>query len=95
MDHGRILERGTPVELIRKHVEPEVLEVRGDARSARALLGVDGGRTETVGDTIYYYSHDARPVVARLESTPGIVFQHRPRNLEDVFLKLTGRELRE
>ena len=95
MDEGKILEGGTPAGLIRKHIEPEVLEIRADGRDARALVAGDGGRLEALGDTYYYYTDDARRVVARLERMPGVMLQHRPANLEDVFLKLTGRELRE
>jgi lipooligosaccharide transport system ATP-binding protein len=48
-----------------------------------------------VGDTYYYYTRDARAVVKRLEGISQLTFLHRPANLEDVFLKLTGRELRD
>ena len=95
LDQGRILERGAPPSLIRRHIEPEVLEIRANGHDPRALLAADGGRLEALGDTFYYYTANARPVIDRLESVPGLVFQHRPANLEDVFLKLTGRELRE
>ena len=50
---------------------------------------------EAVGDTYYYYTRDARAVVKHLEGIPQLTFLHRPANLEDVFLKLTGRELRD
>ncbi len=96
MDQGRILEQGTPAALIRKHAEPEVIEVRGEEKLARQALAAAGdGRFEAVGDTYYYYTRDAREVVKRLEGMPGLTFLHRPANLEDVFLKLTGRELRD
>jgi len=96
MDQGRILEQGAPTVLIKKHVEPEVIEVRGDKTLARhALESAGGGRFDTIGDTSYYYTHDARAVVKRLEGMPELTFLHRPANLEDVFLKLTGRELRD
>ncbi len=96
MDQGRILEQGTPAALIRKHAEPEVIEVRGEERLARQALAAAGeGRFEAVGDTYYYYTRDARAVVKQLEGMPGLTFLHRPANLEDVFLKLTGRELRD
>jgi lipooligosaccharide transport system ATP-binding protein len=96
MDRGTILAQGSPAALIRKHVEAEVLEVRGDDARARALLGgATGGRLEVVGDTCYFYTSDARAVVARLESAPEFTFLHRPANLEDVFLTLTGRDLRD
>ncbi|BAV32610.1 ABC transporter ATP-binding protein [Sulfuricaulis limicola] len=96
MDQGRILEQGTPAALIKKHAEPEVLEVRGEEQLARrALESAGDGRFEVIGDTYYYYTRDAREVVKRLEGMPGLTFLHRPANLEDVFLKLTGRELRD
>jgi lipooligosaccharide transport system ATP-binding protein len=96
MDQGRILEQGTPAALIKKHAEPEVLEVRGEEQLARRALESGGdGRFEVIGDTYYYYTRDARAVVKRLEDLPGLTFLHRPANLEDVFLKLTGRELRD
>jgi lipooligosaccharide transport system ATP-binding protein len=96
MDHGKILAQGSPSALVRTHVEPEVIEVRGEDRHARDLLAdARDGRFEAVGDTCYYYTRDARAVVAQLEKTPGLTFLHRPANLEDVFLRLTGRDLRD
>ena len=96
MDQGRILEQGTPATLVKKHAEPEVIEVRGEEKLARQALAAAGeGRFDAVGDTYYYYTRDARAVVKQLEGMPGLTFLHRPANLEDVFLKLTGRELRE
>ena len=96
MDEGRILEQGTPAALIKKHVEPEVIEVRGEEKLARQVLESTGdGRFEAIGDTYYYYTRDARAVVKHLEGIPHLTFLRRPANLEDVFLKLTGRELRD
>jgi lipooligosaccharide transport system ATP-binding protein len=96
MDQGAIVQQGTPAELIRRHVEPEVLELRGAADRARKKLdGVAGCRTEPVGDTVYCYSREVKPVLAQLEQMPEITYLHRPANLEDVFLRLTGRDLRE
>jgi len=96
MDDGRILERGTPAALIRRHVEPDVLELQGEADTARAALApLPHGRFEAVGDTYYYYTHDVRAAIERLDGQSAISFLHRPANLEDVFLKLTGRDLRD
>ncbi len=95
IDEGKLLEQGTPAALIRRHVEPEVLELRGQEENIRAMLAGLDGRLENVGDTLYYYARDARPATARLEKQLGTSFMHRPANLEDVFLKLTGRDLRD
>jgi lipooligosaccharide transport system ATP-binding protein len=96
MDRGRILDRGAPASLAKRHVEPEVLELRGNgAGDLRALAARAGTRYELVGDTVYCYAADARPVIDRLKDLPEISYLHRPANLEDVFLKLTGRELRD
>jgi len=97
MDHGRILVSGSPQELVRAHIEPEVLEVYGHgveqwvAQRAGALCR----RTEQVGETAFCYATDERPLLDDLREHPQLHFLHRPANLEDVFVKLTGRELRD
>jgi lipooligosaccharide transport system ATP-binding protein len=44
---------------------------------------------------VFCYSHDADAIVHQLEREPALRYLHRPASLEDVFLKLTGRELRD
>ncbi len=96
LDHGRLLDQDTPANLIRRHVEPEVIEVRGAAGTVRAALGgVPDCRLEAMGDTFYCYTHDATTHIKHLEGRADLTFLHRPANLEDVFLKITGRELRD
>ena len=96
IDHGKILERGSPRDLIRQHVEAEVLEVRGpEERARRVLAGAHDARIEHIGDIHYCYTRDARALLATLEQHPELSFLHRPCNLEDVFLKLTGHDLRD
>jgi lipooligosaccharide transport system ATP-binding protein len=96
LDTGRILDQGSPAALIRRHVEPEVIEVRGTEGDVRAALaGAPDHRFEAIGDTYYCYARDAHPLIKHLENRPALTFLHRPANLEDVFLKLTGRELRD
>jgi len=96
MDHGRILESGSPRDLIRRHVEPEVLEVRGSMeRAGTVLSGITGARIERIGDIHYCYTRDARQLLTSLEQHRDLTFLHRPSNLEDVFLKLTGHDLRD
>lgn len=95
MDNGVVLEQGAPAALIRKHVEPEVLEVHGDGGAVTQALTGAKGRLEAVADSHYFYTRFGRAAVKRLEALPAITFLHRPANLEDVFLKLTGRDLRD
>ena len=97
MDHGRILDQGSPSELIKRHVEPEVIELRGcDSRTIDTIRNnVTECRVEDLGNSLYCYTHDAGPQLEYLRTQHGLTFMHRPASLEDVFLKLTGRELRD
>ena len=97
MDNGKILDQGSPAELIKRHVEPEVIEMRGcDARTIDTIRDhVTQCRVEHLGNSLYCYTHDSGPQLEYLRSQHGLTFMHRPAGLEDVFLKLTGRELRD
>ncbi|TLS67226.1 ATP-binding cassette domain-containing protein [Mariprofundus erugo] len=97
LDHGHILTRGTPRNLIAEHVEPEVVAIRGlaDETDATSLCAGLDLRLDHVGDTWFCYGHDARPLVARCIERPELTFIHRPASLEDLFLKLTGRDMRD
>ncbi len=91
MDRGTIVATGAPRDLIRAHIEPEVVEVHGDgvATWADATAGL-AERRERVGETVFCYARDAKPLLADLEGRTALKYLHRPANLEDVFLKLTG-----
>jgi lipooligosaccharide transport system ATP-binding protein len=97
LDRGRVLDSGPPAVLIARHIEPQVLEVYGPGLDAWHLTHGSGlaARSERAGETRYYYAHDERPLLASLSVAPDLTYMHRPANLEDVFLKLTGRELRD
>jgi lipooligosaccharide transport system ATP-binding protein len=94
MDHGRIVACDTPVELIRRHIEPHVLELRAQEADAwlREPHRLQGVRVEHVGETVLLYGRDRELL---LQAAGVQHFIQRPANLEDVFLKLTGRELRD
>jgi len=97
MDHGRIMASGTPRELVAAHIEPQVVEVFGDG--AESWAGEHGTalceRCEQTGETVFCYTHKADPLLHDLEQRPELRYLHRPANLEDVFLRLTGRDLRD
>ncbi len=96
MDKGRIIALGSPRELISKHIEPNVVEVHGPGFEAwTETVRKLAARVEIAGETAFCYAIDEEPVVASLKSQPQLTYLHRPANLEDVFLKLTGRDLRD
>ncbi len=101
MDHGRLLDQGSPRELIQRHVEPWVLDIRLAAQQAKPLQPLsDYGRLEQHGTSLHLYTHDVHRARAALDAqlaATGLspVVLQRPSGLEDVFLRLTGRDLRE
>ena len=102
IDNGRKIAQGKPHELIAREIGCDVVEVYGDDLSAlRTLLEPLAERVETSGETLFCYARDPQPLVAALRTQtethtmPGLRYLHRPANLEDVFLRLTGREMRD
>ena len=97
LDHGRIVASGAPRELIAQHIEPQVVEIYGDNAGAWARSHAErlAERCEHSGETVFCYAHDASALVAALDARHELRYLHRHANLEDVFLKLTGRELRD
>ena len=64
-------------------------------RQARAALRTLAARVEISGETVFFYTHQAATLLQALNAYPGLRTLHRPANLEDLFLKLTGRQIRE
>ena len=97
LDHGRKIAEGTPRALIAKHLEPDVVEVfgMGAAQLAHSPLRELASRVETSGETVFFYTQQAGPLLQALAAHPQLRTLHRPANLEDLFLKLTGRQIRE
>jgi lipooligosaccharide transport system ATP-binding protein len=95
MDAGRIIAEGAPKDITRAHVEPTVVEIHGDLAPASELLGGLSVRPIEVGTSLYCYTDDPAPLLARLDSYPKLSHLQRAANLEDVFLRLTGHDLRE
>ena len=99
LDHGRRLAEGAPRALIAEHLEREVVEVYGAGALALqhdAALAALAARVEVSGETVFFYTHDASALVQALAAQHShLRTLHRPANLEDLFLKLTGRQIRE
>jgi lipooligosaccharide transport system ATP-binding protein len=97
IDHGKRMAEGTPQALIAEHIEPEVVEVHGEG--VEAWFAQHGQRlsqrAELHGETAFCYLDDPAAAVENLRGSTKLRFMHRRANLEDLFLKLTGREMRE
>ena len=97
LDHGRKIAEGSPRALIAQHLEPDVVEVYGAGATAlvESPLKALAARVELSGETVFFYTQDARQLLEALSAWPQLRTLHRPANLEDLFLKLTGRQIRE
>jgi len=96
MDQGRILVEGAPRELITTHVGSSVIEVVAACSELRAMLKERNLPHEDLGQRLVIYSDDGETLYRQLlaeHCREGCML--RPATLEDVFLRLTGRELRE
>jgi len=95
MDNGKILVEGTPADLVREHAGQEIVEVEksSDVEACLRDLRVP---YEVAGDMIQIATGSSRDIARLLldRCNPGKVVT-RPATLEDVFLKLTGRKLRD
>jgi lipooligosaccharide transport system ATP-binding protein len=101
MDHGRIVTEGEPGALVLEHVGREVLELRlAEGCDADGLLATLDGRLDghdLAEDLLMLYTSDAEALLAEIDdrSYPHDSALVRQATLEDVFLRLTGRTLRE
>lgn len=96
MDQGKILVEGAPRDLIRRHVGDSVIEVVAACEGLRRMIAERGLPHEDLGQRLVIYSDNGETLYRELlaeHCREGCML--RPATLEDVFLRLTGRELRE
>jgi len=96
MDHGRIIAEGNPPDLIAEHAAESVIEIEGPGDELRAYIKKNNVRHDDLGERVIIYTESN----SKLEDDIRTRFcmeacLFRAGNLEDVFLRLTGRELRE
>ncbi|MFW5981870.1 MAG: ABC transporter ATP-binding protein [Halanaerobiaceae bacterium] len=105
VDHGKVIARGRPEDLIKQHFQEDAIEFRNTAFSSEELEGI--GELSEVSKMniakekkIILYSKNASQTISDLmaygqnlnKRVEGI--ELRKASLEDLFLKLTGREIR-
>lgn len=95
MDYGRILEQGSPTEIVKNNISTDIVEVE-NGPEAMTCLDDMAAEYEIMGDLIQVFTNDPGQVTSHLfqECQLGKITA-RAATLEDVFLKLTGRKLRE
>jgi lipooligosaccharide transport system ATP-binding protein len=97
MDRGRIIAEGAPAALVERFAGREVLEVEPEDEAAAGFAGKLGEcQFQKLGDKFEVFTADCPGTLERLKATtPLRSFGVRRATLEDVFIRLTGRELRD
>ena len=98
MEGGEIVTGGSPREMIEEHVSPEVLELRATPDAIERLLRMveaNDGAVERAGEALLIYTTDAGALMEKIHASgvPVKNTMYRRAGLEDVFLRLTGRQL--
>jgi len=92
---GKILEVGTPDDLIGRVIGTNVCELYVTSEEQLGLVKQTiKGNIEQVGNRLFVYGNDADVLRRQCEAATGVDQHVRPATLEDVFLKLTGRKLK-
>jgi lipooligosaccharide transport system ATP-binding protein len=97
VDNGKIIETGVPRELVARFVGEDVLELEFDEEVVKNLKQeLPDAQVEVFGDQVRVFIHQPHGIFERVvKKFPDKNLTIRNANLEDVFLKLTGRKLRE
>jgi lipooligosaccharide transport system ATP-binding protein len=96
MDKGKILAQGGPQDLVRERVGRNVIEITDPPAEVLTLVRSEGLDHESLGHRLVIYIADGDEMFRRISTDycrEGCIL--RMATLEDVFLKLTGRELRD
>lgn len=96
MDHGRILVEGKPLDLIHQNVGANVIEVESPSESLLEFVKESDLAHEELSHRLLIYTIDGERLFRAIsEGFCDRGCSLRMATLEDVFLKLTGRELRD
>ena len=96
VDHGHILIEGKPLDLIRKHVGHNIIEVANPSKELREYVRSHFQTYEDMEHRLIIYDEESEALFHTISTQfceEGCIL--RLATLEDVFLRLTGRDLRE
>ncbi|MEJ2440060.1 MAG: ABC transporter ATP-binding protein [Gammaproteobacteria bacterium] len=93
MDHGQIIAQGSPKHLLKTHFDDVILQIPAEAVARPDELPTPAHRHKDVFEiTTHNVNHTIEVLLAKNISLNGL--QVRSRNLDDLFLELTGKSLR-
>ncbi len=97
MDNGQILAEGSPKELVARYVARNVIEVKNSTMVQSCIKdSLDGLQIEVAGESLHIFTNEPKATLEMLVNACGVqTTTVRESTLEDVFLKLTGRTLKE
>jgi len=96
LDRGGIIIEGQPRELIKKHAGESVIEIEGPGEELKEYVMEHGVESDDLGERLIIYAEPRGELESQIrEEFCMESCRFRAGNLEDVFLRLTGRELRE
>jgi len=97
MDSGRILTAGSPEALVRDNIRGSIIEANGGSEIVRCLEGIrEKVDYEISGDDIRIFTDSPQEILGTILKQCDLSSTSvRSSTLEDVFLKLTGRRLRD
>ncbi|MEY9590784.1 lipooligosaccharide transport system ATP-binding protein [Bradyrhizobium yuanmingense] len=94
LESGCKIAEGKPDALIDEHIGCNVIEIYGgDPNQLRELIKPYARHIEVSGETLFCYARHPEQVRVHLRGQANLRVLQRPPNLEDVFLRLTGREM--
>jgi len=96
MDHGKIIAQGSPDELLEEHFQDVIIELPMSDFNEKAAATMPYRVLEKVQPTVEIVTSDVNATLAELLSANVSLsgLQVRARTLEDLFIELTGKELR-
>jgi lipooligosaccharide transport system ATP-binding protein len=96
IDNGKIIQTGAPHDLVKQFAGEDVLEVEYDEAMVKKLKDdLPDAEVEVFGDQVRVFAKQHGLFERIVKEYPNRTMTIRNANLEDVFLKLTGRKLRE